>query len=124
MPRVPALFKNTVPGIINAPNPITHPKAKVVKSRYVIFQEGETYEFTPSLCRDLVAYLNEGVSPAEILEKQRQEYIKNITVYLDTHQSKVNIWNVIKDDAGYKDTPLADLPLEVIKTLFIKLTID
>ena len=105
-------------------NNISHPKAKIVKSRYVIFQEGEVYEFSPSLCKDLVAYLNEGISPAEIMEKQRQEYITNITQYLDSHQSKVNVWNVIKEDAGHKDTPLTELPLDVIKTLFIKLTID
>lgn len=103
---------------------VVHPKARIVKSRYVIFQEGEVYEFSPSLCKDLVAYLNEGTSPAEIMEKQRQEYIANITEFLDTHQSKVNVWNVIKEDAGHKDTPLAELPLDVIKTLFIKLTID
>ena len=105
-------------------NNISHPKAKVVKSRYVILQEGETYEFSPSLCKDLVAYLNEGTSPAEILEKQRKEYIENITQFLDTHQSKVNVWNVIKEDAGYKTVPLTELPLDVIRDLFIKLTID
>ena len=58
------------------------------------------------------------------MEKQRQEYITNITQFLDSHQSKVNVWNVIKEDAGFKNTPLKDLPLDVIKTLFIKLTID
>ena len=105
-------------------NNISHPKAKVVKSRYVIFQEGEVYEFSPSLCKDLVAYLNEGISPAEIMEKQRKEYIENITQFLDTHQSKLNVWNVIKEDAGYKSVPLTELPLDVIKDLFIKLTID
>lgn len=105
-------------------NNISHPKAKVVKSRYVILQEGETYEFSPSLCKDLVAYLNEGISPAEILEKQRKEYIENITQFLDTHQSKINVWNVIKEDAGYKTVPLTELPLDVIRDLFIKLTID
>ena len=105
-------------------NNISHPKARVVKSRYVIFQEGETYEFSPSLCRDLVAYLNEGISPAEIMEKQRKEYIDNITQFLDTHQSKLNVWNVIKEDKGYKNVPLTELPLDVIKDLFIKLTID
>lgn len=103
---------------------ITHPKAKVVKSRYVILQEGEVYEFSPSLCKDLVAYLNEGTSPAEIMEKQRKEYIENTTQYLDSHQSKVNVWNVIKEDAGYKNVPLSEMPLDVIKSLFIKLTID
>lgn len=105
-------------------NTISHPKARIVKSRYVIFQEGEIYEFTPSLCKDLVAYLNEGTSPAEILEKQRKELIDNITVFLDNHASKVNVWNVIKEDAGYKDIPLPELPLNVVKDLFIKLTID
>lgn len=105
-------------------NTITHPKAKIVKSRYVIFQEGEVYEFTPSLCKDLVAYLNEGTSPAEILEKQRKELVENITEFLDTHQSKLNVWNVIKEDAGFKNVPLPELPLEVVKDLFIKLTID
>lgn len=105
-------------------NKTTHPKAKVVKSRYVIFQEGETYEFTPSLCKDLVAYLNEGTSPAEILEKQRKELVENITEFLDNNQSKLNVWNVIKEDAGYKNVPLPELPLDVVKDLFIKLTID
>ena len=105
-------------------NQIIHPKASVVKSRYVILKEGETYEFTPSLCEDIVAYLNEGTSPAEILEKQRQEYIKGITQFLDTHKAQVNVWRVIKEDAGYKDTPLNDLPLDVLKPLFIKLTVD
>ena len=103
---------------------IVHPKAKVVKSRYVILQEGETYEFSPSLCKDIVAYLNEGTSPAEIMEKQRKEYVNEITKFLDSHQSKLSVWNVIKEDAGYKNVPLTELPLDVIKTLFIKLTID
>lgn len=101
-----------------------HPKARVVKSRYVILKEGETYEFTPSLCRDIVAYLNEGTSPQEILEKQRLEYVSGIKDYLDSHQSKVNIWRVIKDDAGYGDTKLEELPLDILKKLFITLTVD
>ena len=108
----------------NISNTITHPKARVVKSRYVILKEGEIYEFTPSLCEDIVAYLNEGTSPAEILEKQRLEYVNGIKAFLDNHQTKVNIWNVIKEDAGYKDTPLTELPLDVLKPLFVKLTVD
>ena len=103
---------------------IIHPKARVVKSRYVILREGETYEFTPSLCEDIVAYLNEGTSPAEILEKQRLEYVDGIKNFLDNNQSKVNIWNVIKEDAGYKEVPLTELPLDVLKPLFVKLTVD
>lgn len=105
-------------------NEIKHPKAKVVKSRYVILKEGEVYEFNPSLCESLVAYLNEGTSPAEILEKQRQEYIASITNFLDNHKNKVNIWNALKDNEGYANVKLTEMPLDVMKTLFIKLTVD
>lgn len=105
-------------------NEIQHPKAKVIKSRYVILREGETYEFTPTLCKQLKDYLEEGTSPEEILEQQRQEYIEGITKYLDEHKNAVAIWQVCKEDAGYKDTPLKDMPLEVLKPLFIKITID
>ena len=103
---------------------IRHPKARVVKSRYVILQEGEEYEFTPSLCEDIARYLDEGTSPEEIFEKQRQEYIKGITEFLDAHNTKVNVWNVIKADAGYEGVPLTEMPLDVLKPLFITLTID
>lgn len=101
-----------------------HPVARVVKSRYVILEEGETYEFTPSLCEQLAQYLEEGTSPEELLEKQRQEYIAGITEYLDTHPNAVAIWKVAKEDAGYKDTKLVDMPLKALKPIFIKLTVD
>lgn len=103
---------------------IKHPKAKVVKSRYVILREGETYEFTPTLCEQIAEYLEEGTSPEEILEKQRQEYIQGITDYLDNHKNAVAIWKVLKTDAGYETTLLTDMPLDVLKPLFIKLTVD
>lgn len=105
-------------------NTIEHPKARVIKSRYVILREGETYEFTPALCEDLRKYLEEGTSPEEILEKQRQEYISGITDYLDKHQNAVAIWNVAKKDRGYENTPITDMPLEALKEIFITLTID
>lgn len=105
-------------------NNIKHPKARIIKSRYVIFKEGEEYEFTPSLCEDLAKYLEEGTSPEEIFEKQRQEYIKGITEFLDNHKTKINVWNVIKADAGYEGVPLTEMPLDIIKPLFITLTID
>lgn len=103
---------------------IKHPKAKVVKSRYVILKEGEEYEFTPSLCQDIADYLEEGTSPEEILEKQRQEYIIGIRNFLDNHQTKVNVWNVLKSDRGYSDIKLEDIPLDDLKAMFITLTID
>lgn len=103
---------------------VKHPKAKVVKSRYVILKEGEEYEFTPSLCEDIASYLEEGTSPEEILEKQRQEYVTGITAFLDKNKSKVNVWNVLKEDKGLKDVPISDISLEDLKSMFITLTID
>lgn len=105
-------------------NEIKHPVARVVKSRYAILEEGETYEFTPSLCDQIAQYLDEGTSPDELLEKQRQEYIAGVTEYLDTHKNAVPIWKVLKEDVGYAETKLSEMPLKVIKDLYVKLTID
>lgn len=105
-------------------NTIEHPKAKVIKSRYVILKEGDVYEFTPNLCKQIAEYLEEGTSPEEILEIQRQEYIKGITEYLDEHKNAVAIWQVLKEEVGLKDVPLKDMPLDILKQLFIRLTVD
>lgn len=111
------------PGKANSKK-VVHPKAVVKKSRYAILEEGEEYEFTPSLCEQLREYLEEGTAPEELLEKQRQEYINGITNYLDTHKNAVPIWMVAKEDAGFKDVNIEDMPLEALKPLFIMLTID
>lgn len=103
---------------------LKHPVAEVKKSRYAILEEGQEYEFTPSLCEQIRDYLEEGASPEELLEKQRQEYISGIKDYLDNHKNAVPIWEVAKTDAGYKDTKLTEMPLEVLKPIFIRLTID
>ena len=101
-----------------------HPKAMVKKSRYAILEEGQEYEFTPSLCEQIRDYLEEGASPEELLEKQRLEYVSGIKEFLDSHKTQVNIWKLLKEEAGYADTKLEDMPLNVLKPLFIKLTVD
>ena len=103
---------------------VHHPKARVVKSRYAILKKDEVYEFTPTLCEDIADYLKKGTAPEEILEKQRQEYIKEITEYLDTHQNMVAVWQVYKDDEGVKNVPIEDMSLDVLKRGLIKMTID
>lgn len=99
-----------------------YPTAEVIKSRYAIFTKGEVYEFTPERCRQLCAYLEEGVDPTAILEQQRQEYILAITEHLNAHPSKVAIWNVMKADAGFDSQKLTEIPLEGIKKLYLQLT--
>jgi hypothetical protein len=100
----------------------TKPKAKVIKSRYAIFKENEEYEFTPELCEQLREYLHEGVDASELLEKQRQDYIQAVKEHLDKNAIARPIWQVLKKDAGHETTKLEDIPLDIIKSLYIKLT--
>lgn len=103
---------------------VRHPVAKVIKSRYAILSEGDTYEFTPELCEQLRVYLSEGVDPETLLEMQRQEYIAAIKENLDTNPSAKAIWNVLKEDAGCKDTKLQDIQLNILKKLYSQVTAD
>jgi hypothetical protein len=109
--------------MLTAGNPDgTRPVAKVLKSRYAIFKEGQEYEFTPELCEQLREYLEEGVDASELLEKQRQDYIQAVKAHLDANAAARPIWQVLKQDAGHGDTKLDDMPLDIIKSLYIKLT--
>lgn len=104
------------------PDKGTYTKVQVRKSRYAIFKKNEEYEMTPNLLEQLVRYLDEGVDPEEILEQQRQEYIEAITTHLDANPNKVAIWKVMKQDAGFGETNLKEVPLSGLKQLYIKLT--
>ena len=97
------------------------PRARVIKSRYVIFEKDEVYDFTPELCLQLKAYVEEGADPAELLEAQRLEYVEAIKEHLDAHPNKVTIWNVMKEDANFKDFKLTDIPLNGLKSLYLTL---
>lgn len=100
---------------------IKHPIATVVKSRYAIFEEGQTYELNPSILKQLKEYLEEGVDPEELLKQQKNEYIEAIKDYLNANPNKKAIWKVLKVDAGLKDTPLEEIPLNALKILYAQL---
>ena len=103
---------------------VVNPKAKVIKSRYAILKKDEIYEFTPKLCEQLAEYLEEGTAPEEILERQRLEFVEGIKNYLDKHQNMVAVWKVFKQDENVDDTSLEEMPLDILKRGFIKMTID
>ena len=105
-------------------NPQRNPRAKVIKSRYAILAEGETYEFTPALCEQLRQYLAEGVSIETLLEQQRQDYVRAVTEILDTNTSAKTIWPVLKEEAGVKDAKLSEIELPVLKQLYSQLIAD
>lgn len=100
---------------------IIHPKVKVVKTRYAFLEKDAEYEWTPELIKQLKEYLEEGVDPETILEQQRQEYITGVKEII-TNPSKKAIAQVMKEDLGFKDTKLAEMPLNAIKQLYIGLT--
>ena len=99
-----------------------YPCAKVLKTRYAFLKLNETYTFDASLLMQLKQYLDEGVDPEVLLEKQRTEYINAIKDILDNKPSLKAIWDVMKADAGFKGTKLVDLPLDMVKQSYIKLT--
>lgn len=97
------------------------PKVRVIKSRYAILAEGETYEFTKELMEQLRDYLAEGADPAEMMEQQRQEFINEITHILDNSKSKQTVWLIYKEELGVADMPLDEMPLGTVRKLLSRL---
>jgi len=121
----PDLVLHTLsPGAVAPNGMIIHPKVRVVKTRYAILAKDQEYELTPELIEQIRTYLEEGADPEELLKQQQTEYVQAVTEYLDTHPNAVAIWKVFKEEAGFKDTKLKEIPLDVLKQLFIKLTVD
>lgn len=96
----------------------SYPIGEITKTRYDLFKKGEIYEFTPKVWRDLRAWLEDGADSDKIFEEQRQDYIKDCKKILDENAMKRPIWQVKKEDLGYKDTKLEDLPLDALKLLY------
>lgn len=99
---------------------IEHPRVRVVKTRYAFLEKDEEYDWTPELIFQLKQYLEEGVDPETLFEQQRQEYIAGVKELI-SNPSKKAIAQVLKEDLGYKDTKLAEMPLKAIKSLYVSL---
>lgn len=100
---------------------IEHPRVRVIKTRYAFLEKDAEYDWTPELIKQLKQYLEEGVDPETILEQQRQEYIAGVKEII-ANPSKKAIAQVMKEDLGFKDVKLAEMPLNAIKQLYISLT--
>ena len=101
---------------------IKHPVALCTKSRYAIFTEGETYEFTPELIKQLKQYLEEGIDPEILLQKQKDEYLAALKQYFKEKPAAKEIWEIMKKDAGLGDVLTKDISLSDLKMLFVKIT--
>jgi len=96
----------------------TCPRVSVSKSRYAPFRVDEQYDMTPSLMEQLRLFLEEGTSPSELLEMQRNDYIAAITNHLDLNPGARPVWDILKENAGVKNVSLKDMPLKTMKLLF------
>lgn len=103
--------------MIKAGQPDSNPVFKVQKSRYPFLIVGEQYELSSELIEQLRVFLDEGADPEALLEQQRQDYIAGIKEHLDTHPNHREVWSIIKQNAGFADTPLTDIPLSALKQL-------
>lgn len=95
----------------------TPPRAKVTKTRYDIFTKDVVYDFTDELMGQIVEYLNTGVDIAELHERQRLERIAGLKLFLDSNASAAAIYPSIKEQLGFKDTPLDELKLAQVREL-------
>lgn len=100
------------------------PVATIIKSRYAILEEGVDYEFTKELLEQLVSYLEQGTSPEELLEQQKQDYLKGIKEYCGNNKTRMSVWRNIKESNGYKDTKIENIPLSDLRNMYIQLTQD
>lgn len=108
------------PGDVN-----TAPEAKVIKSRYAIFKKDEIYRFDVALMLQLKRYLEEGVDPQVLLEEQRQDYVTAINEFLKSKPNFAPIWEKMKETEGYgKEVKTKEMPLDALKSLYLKLTTD
>lgn len=97
------------------------PRARVIKSRYAIFAEGETYDFSQEMLEQLRDYLAEGADPAIMIEQQRVEFINEIKQILDGSASKRTVWEIYKAEYGVAEVPLNELSLDVARRLLSRL---
>lgn len=94
------------------------PRVMVVKSRYAPFVVDEVYDLTGSMIEQLRLFLEEGTSPEDLMEMQRQDYIKATVEHLDNNPNVRPIWDILKERAGVKDTKISELSLDKLKLLF------
>lgn len=100
---------------------IKHPVVKVIKSRYAIFVEGETYELTPSVLKDLRDYLLEGTDPKIIEEQQRKDYLDLLKAKFTKDPTDKTMADLTKENLGYAETKYTDLPFHILKQIYVTL---
>ena len=100
----------------------TNPVVEVLKSRYAILRTGEEYEVNEELLKQLRAYLEEGIDPEVVFKEQREHLMEQIKEYCTTPARK-SVWKSLKESSGFEGK-LEDMPLDLMKSLYKRLTED
>lgn len=93
---------------------------EVMKTRYELFELGSTGVLTMDLCRNLAAYLHEGVDPAELFEKQRVDLLNNLQELVQTNQTAQMLFNTIMQ-SEHPGVKASELELDALKPIYYKI---
>lgn len=95
------------------------PVARVEKTRYAMLRLGEEYTFTPELIKQFADYLNEGVSPEVLLERQRNDLMISIRDIVGSNKTVAVRVKMFKKTNGIaEDAKLEDFTFEQLQNLY------
>lgn len=100
---------------------IQYPVVRVEKSRYAIFVEGEEYEVTPKVLKELKDYLKEGTDPKELEEQHRKDYLELLRGRFTKDATDKTIADLEKENLGFAEVKYSDLPFYVLKQIYVRL---
>lgn len=93
---------------------------EVMKTRYELFELGSTGVLTMDLCRNLAAYLHEGVDPAELFEKQRVDLLHSLQDTVQTNQTAQMLFNTLMQ-SEHPGVKASELGLDALKEIYYKI---
>lgn len=93
---------------------------EVMKSRYELLPVGATGVLTMELCRDIAAYLQEGIDPTELFEKQRTDLLNSLKEVISTNATAKMLFDTVMS-SEYSGQKVSELPLETVKAVYYKI---
>jgi hypothetical protein len=95
------------------------PVARVDKTRYAMLRLGQEYTFTPELIKQFADYLNEGVSPEVLLERQKNDLITSIKDMVGNDNLKGMKVKMFKTTNKLdKDMKLDEMSIDQLRSLY------
>ena len=105
--------------MVQAGTATTNPIAKVIKSRYAPFIEGQTIEFSAEMCEVIVQYLDEGATPEDMTAKVAQQYIDSIAQLIkDSKAKQIKLKGLYKSMNIEDGTKLTALDVEQLSNIY------